>query len=68
MSEVQVGTLNMEYGVKEGLQLPKYSLTGNGAPSFPTSGVATGDIAFDIDEGIVMIYVTNQWVEMSDIL
>lgn len=68
MSEIQVGTLNMEYGTKGGLQLPKYSLSATGAPALPSTGVATGDICFEIDEKIVMIYVTNQWVEISDIL
>lgn len=68
MSEIQVGTLNMEYGTKVGLQLPKYSLSATGAPALPSAGVTTGDICFEIDENIVMIYVTNQWVEMSDIL
>ena len=68
MSEIQVGTLNLEYGTKVGLQLPKYSLTANGAPALPTSGVATGDLAFELDEGIVMIFVNGQWEEMGDIL
>jgi len=62
MSEIQVGTLNLEYGVREGLQLPKYSLAG-GLPS----GVQ-GDLLFETDENVVMIYISGSgWVELSDI-
>lgn len=63
MSEIQVGTLNLEYGgAKEGLLLPTYS-SAVGLPS----GVQ-GDLLFETDENVVMIYISGSgWVELSDI-
>lgn len=62
MSQVNVGTLNLNYGSPVGVVIPSYPSNAR-----PSSGVADGDLIFQTTDKVVEIYLGGSWLELSDI-